>query len=89
MTARKITLEEARESGVVALICYCGADSVAGPGCRHSGTIALGPLLARFGGAPRIDALRWRCSACGRQEVDVRPDWGATVGGGSKRLADT
>lgn len=80
--ARKITLAEAAESGAVGLSIYCLADPVAGGGCRHSAAMGLGEAVARFGPERRLDALPFRCSACGRREIDVRPDWGPVTSGG-------
>jgi len=78
----KITLAEAKASGVVALTLYCVSTPVGADGCRHIGTMGIDEAIERWGTLHRLDALPLRCSRCGGRAVDVRPDWGPTTKGG-------
>jgi Zn finger protein HypA/HybF involved in hydrogenase expression len=45
--------------------------------CHHNATLPVDPVLARYGPTtpfPEVKA-RFRCSACGSRQVDVRPNW--------------
>lgn len=63
------------------------ADLIADPGeldvscmaCYHRTTMPVAILLPRYAAeTPLPDALsRFRCSACGARDVDVRPNWAA------------
>ena len=61
------------------------ADLAADPGeliascqkCRHDAVLPVAPALARDGPttpSPEVK-VRFRCSACGSRQVDVRPNW--------------
>jgi hypothetical protein len=85
VAARKITLAEAAAGGAVGLIVSCASAPVSGPGCRHGGQADLFALRIQFGDGARLDALPFRCSACGSAQVDVRP-WFGEVGPGGLAL---
>jgi hypothetical protein len=61
------------------------ADPVAAPGelvtscqnCHHNTVLPMAPVLARCGPATPFPEVkgRFRCSACGSRQVDVRPNW--------------
>ena len=61
------------------------ADLVADPGeliascqnCHHNAVTPVDPVLARYGPTTPFPEVkgRFRCSACGSRQVDVRPNW--------------
>jgi hypothetical protein len=67
---KPLTLGDLARGGVERIECEC-------EWCRHEGTIALAPLLAKAGaGAAYRDVARqFRCSVCGWRGVDAWPVW--------------
>ena len=61
------------------------ADLAADPGeliascqrCHHDAVLPVAPVLARYGPTTLFPEVkgRFRCSACGSKQVDVRPNW--------------
>jgi hypothetical protein len=61
------------------------ADLAADPGelvascqnCHHDAVLPVAPVLARYGPTTPFPDVRgrFRCSACGSRQVDVRPNW--------------
>jgi hypothetical protein len=45
--------------------------------CHHNATLPVDPVLARYGPTTPFPEVkdRFRCSACGSRQVDVRPNW--------------
>jgi hypothetical protein len=78
----KITFSEAQSGGAVAIDLVCMTKKPDGNLCRREARIALSEALAMFGAETRIDAPRWKCSACGGFEIDVRPWFGSRTAGG-------
>jgi hypothetical protein len=63
------------------------ADLMADPGeldvscldCHHNATMPVAALLPRYPAKTPFPEMcsRFRCSACGSRQVDVRPNWAA------------
>src|SRR3954463_13505415 len=45
--------------------------------CHHDAVLPVAPVLARYGPTTPFPEVkgRFRCSACGSRQVDVRPNW--------------
>jgi hypothetical protein len=65
-----LTLGDLGAGGVARIECACDW-------CRHEGTVALAPLIAKKGpdALYRDVARRFRCSVCGWQGVNAWPAW--------------
>jgi hypothetical protein len=75
------------------------ADLAADPGeliascqdCHHDAVPPVALVLARYGPTtpfPEVKKGRFRCSACGSKQVDVRPNWSRRSPGQITRHTD-
>jgi hypothetical protein len=57
-------------AGLGELLAWC-------QNCHHNAVMPVDPVLARYGPTTPFPEVkgRFRCSACGSRQVDVRPNW--------------